>query len=248
MPIYLNYSESHNRMFETFSGNQKERFHPSDPGNVWKSTRLSRTLLCKLMFVVFFSFILLHNQTYKLFFYKLKTNCFYFEKAVTFSTFNNDPATLKAILDWGSIKNIKTPSEDEKEQCPILVASLENYAKCTDLLYKFGYRIQLDNNDGAGIKEMLTGNSVERFLRFKAYANPLYIATAFLNQRGLITEPSKQIGWYAEYNTIKNIYHLHLVICMYINNMNSRIVKLNFIIINNVKNIFYFVKWNIFPL
>ena len=75
------------------------------------------------------------------------------------ATLNDDPETLKAVLDWGSNNNQKAPEEMSRKiknkNCPILVASLENYIQCIKHLYKFGYRIGLPIEDKERIEQVL---------------------------------------------------------------------------------------------
>merc|ERR1719394_1255951 len=88
-----------------------------------------------------------------------------FQAAVLVATLNNDPETLKAIIDWGQ-QNLgwgkeMIQAQSLKAGCPttqynpILISSLENYTGCLPLLYKAGYRITLPDEDKSRIKEVL---------------------------------------------------------------------------------------------
>ena len=134
---------------------------------------------------------------------------------------NDDPETLEAILEWGNLKHQKAPEEDSEKtknlNCPILVSSLENFRQCCRLLYKFGYRITLPDDDATRIEAVLTTevsiknicdsfmsltipnkrkisretinfDPVERFMRFKAWANPEYISIEFLENEKAIED------------------------------------------------------------
>eukprot|EP00092_Neocalanus_flemingeri_P004977 GFUD01005353.1.p1 GENE.GFUD01005353.1~~GFUD01005353.1.p1 ORF type:complete len:895 (-),score=157.64 GFUD01005353.1:705-3389(-) len=148
-----------------------------------------------------------------------------FQTAVLYSALNDDPKTLEAVLEWGSNNNQKAPEESKRKNCPILIASLEDYTQCIKHLYRFGYKIKLPDEDKERIETVLTMNDalandmhfyyslckgkknmeevsncvgpfhvdvrkvkkislefdpVERFLRFKAFANPHYISVDFL--------------------------------------------------------------------
>ena len=66
---------------------------------------------------------------------------FLFQKSVMILTLNDDPESLKAVLQWGknnvpiSLKNALEVGKNIDEQrkganCPILVASLQNFTQC----------------------------------------------------------------------------------------------------------------------
>merc|ERR1719318_1816246 len=133
-------------------------------------------------------------------------NTDFFQNAVLYSTLNDDPETLEAVLEWGTNNN-QEASEDNRS---LLIALLENYTQCIGLLYRFGYKIRLPDEDEESIASVLNMknavdstmdtyysamkqkddqtcpspkfkyDSVERFLRFKASSNPQYLSTEFI--------------------------------------------------------------------
>jgi len=98
----------------------------------------------------------------------LQPNCSpdVFQNSVMILTLNDDPESLKAVLQWGgnnvqlSIENALEVGENINKQrkganCPILVASLQNFTQCMKELYKFGYRIGLPDEDKKAIEKVL---------------------------------------------------------------------------------------------
>ena len=69
------------------------------------------------------------------------------------ATLNDDPETLKAILDTAKdwIKTQLTKSQ-VLEKNPLLLASLDGYTDCMKLLYHAGYRIKLYEEDEKLVK------------------------------------------------------------------------------------------------
>ena len=142
-----------------------------------------------------------------------------------YSTLNDDPETLEAVLEWGTNNN----QEAFKDNRSLLIALLENYNQCISLLYRFGYRIILPDEDEKSIESKLTKNNalggdihfyntltkqnddqtcpspkevmedsveddpVERFLRFKASSNPLYLSTEFIENLEILQEKTKLV-------------------------------------------------------
>ena len=100
-------------------------------------------------------------------FYSIKIlHFFLFQKAVMILTLNDDPESLRAVLQWGenneqrSLKNALEVGENiiehgKEVNCPILVSSLQNFTQCMKKLYKFGYRIGLPAEDKKAIEKVL---------------------------------------------------------------------------------------------
>ena len=138
------------------------------------------------------------------------------EKVVLLVTINDDHETLEKVLDWARGKQIPLSWKQEEcigKHCPILIACHENYTKCITVLYKYGYKILLPDEDRDTIRTVLetedavindwyfyytlyfgrasvgdrlrtnaipSVDPIERFIKFKAVANPHYILTEFL--------------------------------------------------------------------
>ena len=145
------------------------------------------------------------------------------ERAILFATLNDDAETLEDILKWGQesqfLDNINLCEEEGVgKHSPILYACLKDYVKCINVLYRYGYRVNLPEEEETIIQEVLRTNNavendyhfymklwagdrhvdqvyyllkkkkklgskkdpVERLLSIKAFANPHYIATEFM--------------------------------------------------------------------
>ena len=143
------------------------------------------------------------------------------DRAILFATLNDDPESLEDILKWG-LEN-KFPFSRRRDDfvanySPILYACLKDYTRCITILYNYGYRVNLPEEEDSIIQQILTTNDaveneynfymklysgdrhvdqfyqlirrkkkmksetdpVERLLSIKAYANPHYIATEFM--------------------------------------------------------------------
>ena len=108
-------------------------------------------------------------------------------------TKNDDSETLNEVLQLLRDANLSFEVSEASEN-PIVAASLASDIKCMRLLYKAGYRVRLAEKDWKLVKNLIktpetripirkkseTKRKLEdpviRFLRFKAYANPLYLS------------------------------------------------------------------------
>ena len=146
------------------------------------------------------------------------------EKAVLLVTLNDDPETLEVVLKWAEGVRQSWAAEERLDQhCPVLLACHENYTRCITVLYQFGYRVLLPEEESTTIKRVLekedavvndwyfyytlyrdrvgiklhadnseSGDPIERFLKFKAVANPHYILTEFLENTSNTPEDFRQ--------------------------------------------------------
>merc|ERR1711936_1212880 len=94
------------------------------------------------------------------------------ERAILFATLNDDAETLEDILKWGQesqfLHNINLCEEEGVgKHSPILYACLKDYVKCINVLYRYGYRVNLPEEEETIIQEVLrTNNAVENDYHF----------------------------------------------------------------------------------
>ena len=87
------------------------------------------------------------------------------DKAILFATLNDDPESLEDILKWAMRKKI--PFSRRRQDCvglysPILYACLKDYTRCISILYSYGYRVILPEEEANIIQKILaTNNAVE---------------------------------------------------------------------------------------
>ena len=143
------------------------------------------------------------------------------ERAILFATLNDDSESLEDILKWGVENKFPSSWRREDRVCnysPILYACLKDYTRCITILYNYGYRVNLPEEEANIVNNILSTNDavenehnfymklysgdrhidqfyhlirrkkkrnsetdpVERLLSIKAFANPHYIATDFM--------------------------------------------------------------------
>jgi hypothetical protein len=90
-----------------------------------------------------------------------------YQKSILVATLNDDPETLKEILNWGKRNDMKNESPNQIDANPVLLASLEGYVKCMKHLYRSGFRIQLVEEDWRGVKDQTKKNSL-KFLKLQS--------------------------------------------------------------------------------
>ena len=102
------------------------------------------------------------------------------DRAILFATLNDDPESLEDILKWGEGK---FPSRRRREDCegnhsPILYACLKDYTRCITILYSYGYRVSLPEEEANIISKILaTNDAVENEYNFymKLYAGERHV-------------------------------------------------------------------------
>ena len=73
------------------------------------------------------------------------------ERAVVLATINDDPETLEHLHQLVENKEI----EIERGQEAILFACLNNYSQCIQVLYKMGYRVELQETDKEYLPDLI---------------------------------------------------------------------------------------------
>ena len=107
--------------------------------------------------------------------------CDMLDRAILFATLNDDFESLEDILKWG-VDN-KFPFSLSREACvgnytPILYACLKDYNRCISILYSYGYRVNLPEEEANIINKILTTNdAVENEYNFymKLYSGDRHI-------------------------------------------------------------------------
>ena len=103
----------------------------------------------------------------------------------------------------------------EESENPMVEASLADDIKCMRVLHKAGYRVRLANEDWKAVKSLIKvpatkfsisceekeerdktveEDPVIRFLRFKAFSNPLYLSLELAAERGPRTDTPRKVS------------------------------------------------------
>ena len=108
--------------------------------------------------------------------------------AVLHLTCSNLPGKLSDVLTWGGEKGLEpSPMEESLSfvgQSPILLSVLLDFHQCTEVLYRFNFRISCTLTS-------TRENSVQKMLEFKAYSDPKYFSLPFLQDERLDQELNK---------------------------------------------------------
>ena len=127
-------------------------------------------------------------------------------------TKNNDHQTLSEILQMREATSHRLENIEESEN-PMVEASLADDIKCMRVLHKAGYRVRLANEDWKAVKinvpvtkfsisceekeekdKTVEEDPVIRFLRFKAFSNPLYLSLELAAERGPGTDNPRKVS------------------------------------------------------
>ena len=114
------------------------------------------------------------------------------QKSILIATLNDDPETLKEILNWGKRNNMKNESPNQIDANPILLASLEGYVKCMKHLFRSGFRIQLVEEDWRRVKDQTKENRM-KFLKLQSCAEAQMTSENSVERKCIFTSFAKSV-------------------------------------------------------